>query len=673
MALAVTDIVSSATSDVTGSSTTRTVTLPTSGVTAGMMMVICMNINKSGADIGDVLTTPGSWNKAGTQILPDTASTPRMYVYWIEVPGGGLGSSVDITSSDAAIGHVAVAYAIDGADVTALDVFPTPETGTGDAVTMPAATATGTGGLILRYWCADDDDETSHLALSAHTAIDWEEQSSPSNGSGIFTYVAVQPSTTIAQASITQQNAEQWGGITFVVGEGVAGVTVTDVETDEDFDDKDTSLTITGTLFEASKGSGKVELGNDADYATATKIEQTTTAWGDTSIDFTADLSTLTPGPLWIFVTNDSAQLNDPGFAVTCHRAVAFTLAASTYIAASGEATTYQLNAPSGKSTTDFVAGRIQDDENPCDAVNITEDDYTELEWCITATANAEGQHEFRTVLSDGTEYGTYTIYPKWTISSGTTYYETPNMTATGTLAILKQVNVGRTYTSTGSLALAKEIRWTRAFAATGTLGLTKIVEMIRTYAATGTVALARASIVQEIHAYAATGTAALSKIPQLVRTFSATATASVTKEIRVIRAYTATGTASLGRLISMAKAYSATGTAAMTKALILVESLVYTATGTMAHSKIVQWTRAFTATATAAVTKEIRVIRAYTATGTASMSKVMVVFKTFTYTATGALAFSKTFIEGIPTRVRAFRTKLISMATQFMFRGKSR
>lgn len=97
-----------------------------------------------------------------------------------------------------------------------------------------------------------------------------------------------------------------------------------------------------------------------------------------------------------------------------------FALKASANIAASGEATTAQLTAPSGKTTSDFVAGRIQDDENPADAVNITADDYTELEWCIEATTYAEDAetYEFR-VTQNGVVLDTYTVTPEWTIGSG--------------------------------------------------------------------------------------------------------------------------------------------------------------------------------------------------------------------------------------------------------------
>lgn len=95
----------------------------------------------------------------------------------------------------------------------------------------------------------------------------------------------------------------------------------------------------------------------------------------------------------------------------------AIQLATSANIAASGADTTVQLTAPSGKSTSDFVAGRIQDDENPADTVNITTDDYTEMEWCIAASATAASSdvYQFRATIR-GFLLDTYTVTPTWTI-----------------------------------------------------------------------------------------------------------------------------------------------------------------------------------------------------------------------------------------------------------------
>jgi hypothetical protein len=48
-------------------------------------------------------------------------------------------------------------------------------------------------------------------------------------------------------------------------------------------------------------------------------------------------------------------------------------------------------------------AGRIQDDENPADAIDLTADKYTEVEFCIKATDTAEegATYEFRITKGD--------------------------------------------------------------------------------------------------------------------------------------------------------------------------------------------------------------------------------------------------------------------------------
>jgi hypothetical protein len=92
---------------------------------------------------------------------------------------------------------------------------------------------------------------------------------------------------------------------------------------------------------------------------------------------------------------------------------------------------TFQLTAPATKSTTDFVTGRIEETDNPCTAIDITTDDYTEIEYCITPNASAgtlqleDGTpidvYEFRIVLADGTVFDTYTVTPEVQITSAVT------------------------------------------------------------------------------------------------------------------------------------------------------------------------------------------------------------------------------------------------------------
>lgn len=94
----------------------------------------------------------------------------------------------------------------------------------------------------------------------------------------------------------------------------------------------------------------------------------------------------------------------------------------SANIAAGGEATTARLTAPSGKTTSDFVTGRRWDDENGTDTIDITTDDYTEVEWLVQlSSAPVNGDYfDFR-VYAGGSPLDTYTVTPRWTVGSGGT------------------------------------------------------------------------------------------------------------------------------------------------------------------------------------------------------------------------------------------------------------
>jgi hypothetical protein len=115
----------------------------------------------------------------------------------------------------------------------------------------------------------------------------------------------------------------------------------------------------------------------------------------------------------------ENAGANPPRLTVNfTYPSPAFELAASANITASGENTTAQLTAPSGKTTSNFTTGRMQDDENPADAVDIASGNYTELEWSIKAmpaVVALSDIYEFR-VTSNGTALDTYSVNPRWTI-----------------------------------------------------------------------------------------------------------------------------------------------------------------------------------------------------------------------------------------------------------------
>lgn len=171
------------------------------------------------------------------------------------------------------------------------------------------------------------------------------------------------------------------------------------------------SLTATGVTFgtRTNRESTAVTTGNDHRHVVDTFAAVSATS----SVD---------AAPTWAYTA--SAAVSAGGVIVrlrefTAGSANEVYVAPSSNIAAGGEATTARLTAPSGKTTADFVTGRRWDDENGADSINITVDDYTELEWCLQAQSPAaNGDYfDFR-VYSADTAFDTYTVTPRWTIGT---------------------------------------------------------------------------------------------------------------------------------------------------------------------------------------------------------------------------------------------------------------
>lgn len=122
-------------------------------------------------------------------------------------------------------------------------------------------------------------------------------------------------------------------------------------------------------------------------------------------------------GDTWSLASDSWASLTFVVRAPTINNEVYVNTSAN--ITAGGEATTARLTAPAGKSTSDFVTGRRWDDENGADSIDITTDDYTEVEWLVflASSVSPGDYYEFRVYKgSDAAE--TYTVTPRWTVPS---------------------------------------------------------------------------------------------------------------------------------------------------------------------------------------------------------------------------------------------------------------
>ena len=96
--------------------------------------------------------------------------------------------------------------------------------------------------------------------------------------------------------------------------------------------------------------------------------------------------------------------------------APAFGLALSSNFA-DGDVTTGLLLPPTAKTTGDFIPGGMNETSNPAAAIDITLNDYTEIEWNIEALpASDDGTTYVFRVTDNGAPLDTYSVSPQWTV-----------------------------------------------------------------------------------------------------------------------------------------------------------------------------------------------------------------------------------------------------------------
>ncbi len=260
---------------------------------------------------------------------------------------------------------------------------------------------------------------------------------------------------------------------------------ISDVDSDygaasDEFDVDENSLDVNGSLFEASQGTGTVWLADETTLAASNAevdLDAAINTWGDTEVNLnlpnlsagdktSVEALIVSDGPaLFIILVNDSAD--ETSLPVTVHRAKAFAMSLSGNIATSGENTTGQLTAPTSGS---FGGGRIQDDENPTDTVDIGDDEYFEDEWCIEALAASvyDETYLFR-VLVGTSPAATITVTPGLTVEAAlgdltaaiaTTLTVAADLSAQGKLdaALALALTTALDLTAKGELAAANSI-----------------------------------------------------------------------------------------------------------------------------------------------------------------------------------------------------------------------
>lgn len=303
----------------------------------------------------------------------------------------------------------------------------TSSTGTTIATPSWALDATDGGGAILVHMVADADPITGNPA-------GWTITLNTDHG-GLATAITQRDADSVDSetvASVDYTIAADSSSTLGIVIRPPSGPAITSIDSDygaasDEFDVDENSLDVNGSLFESTQGSGTVWLGDEVTLAASSAevdLADAINTWADAEVNL--DLNDLgataktnvealivSDGPaLFIILVNNSSE--ETSIPVTVHRAKAFAMSLSANIAASGENTTGQLTVPTSGS---FGGGRIQDDENPADTVDIGDDEFFEDEWCIEALANSvfDETYLFR-VLVGTSPAATITVIPGLTV-----------------------------------------------------------------------------------------------------------------------------------------------------------------------------------------------------------------------------------------------------------------
>jgi hypothetical protein len=301
------------------------------------------------------------------------------------------------------------------------------------AVSHPAA---ATGDLLIFYVAWDDSVATTAVTAPAgpNGEVMAAVNTTPITDTATETrakawYVVATGSWTATTKTFTPNATETWSATCIKVpaGEFDSASPVGASNTRTTTGTADTAALSPAFTAGASDGSGTLVWCASVD---ADPLATTVTNWtvlqrqdlGDVAhgvavrVAAVTDSESIAGGDTWAITSDSWTSIGFIVRAPTVNNPVY--VSASSNITAGGEATTFQLSAPSGKATSDFDAGRMWDDENGTDTVTITTDNYTELEWCIKFGASASGAYDFR-VTDGGAVLNTYSQTPQITITSG--------------------------------------------------------------------------------------------------------------------------------------------------------------------------------------------------------------------------------------------------------------
>lgn len=295
-------------------------------VTAGDWIVVVAGYNRVSAVAMSLSDTAGnSWSQVGTEI--DVPSSDDWWEVWMAkaTTTGTITITINYSPGSAYPGIWAAAISGLKSDTPLVDwsnnAQASPGTGTGAINSGTAKNSSANPNLVLAFAQGSGNSApnttTGWTDLGKFWTYDGDTTGSLRVVHKRTTSAASQQATFTAASGL---GSDSYSAFMLILEEDVGGgggaPTITDAG-DELFNPGETGVSVTGTNFKASQGSGKVWLSPTDNVSDASRVQQTVTGWSDTSVVLTVAAGSLPRNTnLYLFVVNDDGQANAAGYVV---------------------------------------------------------------------------------------------------------------------------------------------------------------------------------------------------------------------------------------------------------------------------------------------------------------------------------------------------------------------
>lgn len=227
--------------------------------------------------------------------------------------GGTRGASHTLTCTP---GTGTKAMSVAGAEFDGIDASPTVTVGTEatGTSTSPSCTVTIPSGNATVVAIVVYAGASTTISVSDGTETIEADENSDQQAHAIAHKIGQSGTVTIAWTLAASRN---WSCRAIAFSEPASATPTISSVAPSEFEGGQVGVTITGTTFEASQGSGNVVISPSDNVADGSAVSQTETAWSDTSITITTARGSLNYGDqMYLFVTNDTGNSNASGYPV---------------------------------------------------------------------------------------------------------------------------------------------------------------------------------------------------------------------------------------------------------------------------------------------------------------------------------------------------------------------